>query len=75
MRVPVCTKITPEQKAALQFLAHSQGKTPSKLISELIVNACNLDSSELQAKARSFFDDGARHVAQTASDSKQPVIA
>lgn len=75
MRVPVCTKITPEQKEVLQFLAHSRNITPSKMISDVIVAACNLDSEELRAKARSFFEEGVRRVEQNIADINQPAVA
>ena len=68
MKVPACTKITPEEKMTLEYLASkNRGATPSDMIRRAILAAYKLDSPALQAEARSFFDDGARHVAQMRS--------
>lgn len=70
MNVPVCTKIAPEEKQVLQFLAYSQGTTPSNLIRQAILAQYQLDSVDLRTQALSFFEEGARRVAQSAAQGE-----
>ena len=62
--VTVSTRISPEQRMVLDYLAARGRIKSAELIRQAIVERYALDSELLLSEARSFFEEGARQVKQ-----------
>lgn len=60
MKVPIATKVTAEEKIALEFLAAKKHSKPAELIRKAIMEKYGLDSASLQKEAFSFFGKSVR---------------
>lgn len=62
--VVVATKVLPQHKMVLEYLAARQRTTPAAMIREAILINYDLDDPALAEKATSFFGEDVRHVEQ-----------